>query len=99
MVHSCRSILVNVAGVRQGSVLVPSLFVLQNTDFFSIMKNNLIGYADDFNLLSVEPSPGVSVAIAESLNSDLDEVSGWCDLGGIKLNASKTMIVSRSCTI
>ena len=44
---------------------------------------------------------GVRVAVAESLIRDLGRVSEWCDLWGMKLNASKTktMIVSRSRTM
>ena len=44
---------------------------------------------------------GLRVAVAESLSRDLMKVNEWCDLWGIKLNASKTktMIVSRSCTM
>ena len=34
--------------------------------------------------------PGVRVAVAESLIRDLGRVSEWCDLWGMKLNASKT---------
>ena len=47
------------------------------------------------------PFPGLRVAVAESLSSDLVKVSEWCDLWGMKLNASKTktMIVSRSRTM
>ena len=47
------------------------------------------------------PSPGARVAVAESLIRDLGRVSEWCDLWGMKLNATKTktMIVSRSCTM
>ena len=39
--------------------------------------------------------------VAESLNRDLVRVSAWCDLWGMKLNASKTktMIVCRSRTM
>ena len=35
------------------------------------------------------------------MNRDLNRVSGWCDLWGMKLNASKTktMIVSMSRTV
>ena len=46
-------------------------------------------------------SPGVRVAVAESLSRDLMKVSELCDLWGMKLNASKTktMIVSRSRTM
>ena len=66
------------------------------------MENKLIGYADDYRtLMAVVPSPGVRVAVAESLIRDLGRVSEWCDLWGMKLNASKTktMLVSRSRTM
>ena len=45
----------------------------------------------------VVPSPGVRVAVAESLIRGLGRVSEWCDIWVMKLNASKTktMIVSR----
>ena len=47
------------------------------------------------------PSPGLRVEVADSLSRDLVKVNEWCDLWGIKLNASetKTMIVSRSRTM
>ena len=65
------------------------------------MENKVIGYADDSTLIAVVPFPGVRVAVVESLSGDLMKVSEWCDLWGIKLNASKTktMIVPRSCTM
>ena len=47
---------------------------------FSILENELIGYANDFTLMAVEPSPGVRVTVAESLIRDLVKVSEWCDL-------------------
>ena len=65
------------------------------------MENKLIGYADDSTLIAVVPSPGVRVAVAESLSRDLMKVREWCDHCAMKLNASKTktMIVSWSCTM
>ena len=47
------------------------------------------------------PSPGERVAVSESMNRDLNRVSVRCNLWEMKLNASKTktMIVSRSCTV
>ena len=65
------------------------------------MENKLIGYADHSNLMAVVPSAGARVAVAESLIRDLGMVSEWCDLWGMKLNASKTktMIVSKSRTM
>ena len=51
--------------------------------------------------MAVVPSPGIRVAVAESLIHDLGRVCEWCDLWGMKLNASKTktMLVSRSRTM
>ena len=78
------------------------LFLLYTSELFSILENKLIGYADDSTLMAVVPSLGTrGVAAAESLICDLGRVSEWCDLWGMKLNASKTktMIVLRFCTI
>ena len=51
--------------------------------------------------MAIVPSPSVRVVVAESLIFDLGRVSEWCDLWGMKLNATKTktIIVSRSRTI
>ena len=98
----CRSKLINVvSGVLQGSVLRPQLFLLFTAELFSIVENKLFGYADYSTLVDVVPSPGENVAVSESMNRDLNTVSVWCNLLGMKLNASKTktMIVSRSRTV
>ena len=85
----------------QGSVLGPLLFLLYTSELFSILENKLIGSAEDSTLMAVVPSPGVRVAVEESLIRDLGRVSEWCDLWGMKLNATKTktMIISRSRTV
>ena len=82
----------------QGSVLGPLLFLRYTLEIFSILENNLTGYADDSTLKAVVPSQDVRVAVSESLIRDLGRVSEWCDLWGMKSDASKTktMIVSRS---
>ena len=79
----------------------PLLILLYTSELFSILENRLIGYADDSTLMAVVLSPGVRVTIAESLIRDLGRVTEWCDVCGMKLNASKTktMIVCRSPTI
>ena len=98
MVDGCRSKLVNVvSGVPQGTVLGPLLFLLYTSELFSILENRLIAYADNSTLIAGVPSTGLRVAVAESLCRDLVKVGAWCDLWGMKLNASKTktMILSR----
>ena len=102
MVDGCRSKLVDVvSGVPQGSVLDPLLFLLYTSELYSILENKLIGYADDSTLMAVVPLLGVRVTVAESLIRDLGRVSEWCNLWGMKLNATKTKttIVSRSRTM
>ena len=81
----------------QGSILGPFLFLLYNAKLFPILENKLISYADDSTLIAVVPPPGVRVTVAESLIRDLDRVSEWCDLWGMKLTESKTktLMVSR----
>ena len=61
----------------------PLLFILYTAELFSILENKLIGYANDSNLMAVVPSPGVRVAVAESLIRDLGRVREWCDLWGM----------------
>ena len=60
MVDGYQSKLVNVvSGVQQGSVLGQLLFFLYTSELFSILENNLLGYADDSTLMAVVPSTGV----------------------------------------
>ena len=76
VVDGCRSKLVNVvSGVPQRSVLGPKLFLLYTADLFSIVENNLYGYADGSTLVAVVLSLGERVAVSESMNRDLNRVS------------------------
>ena len=91
IVDGCKRKQVNVvSGVPQGGVLCHLLFLLYTSELFSILENKLIGDVDNYTLTAVVPSPSVWVTVAESLSRDLVKVSEWCDLWGIKFNASKT---------
>ena len=79
MVGGCPSKLVNVVSrVPQVSVLGQLLFLLCASELFSILEYKLIGYADDYTLMAVVPSPGVRVTVEESLICDFGRVSEWC---------------------
>ena len=65
---------------RRDCVLGQLLFLLYISEVFSILENNLIGYA---TLMAIVPSPGVRVTVAESLIRDLGRVSELCDLWGM----------------
>ena len=78
---SSQSKLVNVVSVvTQGCGLSQLLFLLYTSELFSILKNKLIGYADDSTLMAVVPYPDVRVSAAEFLIRDLGRVSEWFDL-------------------
>ena len=58
------------------------LFLLYTSELFYILENKLIGYADDSTLMSVEPSPGVRVSVAESPILDLAGLVNGMTFGG-----------------
>ena len=87
--------------IASGSVLGPKLFLLYTAELFCIVENKLYGYADHSSLVAVMPSPGEIVAVSQSMNRDLNRISMWCNLWGMKLNEceTKTIIVSRPRTV
>ena len=99
VVDGSRCKLVNmVSGVPHRSILSPQLYIME---LFSVVENKLYGYADDSTLVAVVPSPAEIMVVTESMNRDLNRVIVWYDQWRMKLNAgeTKTMIVSRSCTV
>ena len=56
------------------------LFLLHTSVHFLILENKDIGHVDDSTLIAVVPSSVVRVAIAESPNHFVGQISYWCDL-------------------
>ena len=85
---SCSTI---ACGVPQGSVLGPLFFILYVNDIQHVIKNSKVQlYADD----TVIHTSGVTAkAAAESLQSDLDSFSRWCNSNKLSLNVSKTKLM------
>ena len=93
------------AGVPQGSVLGPILFLVFINDLFDSVNNNLDVFADDSTLWAVVPlaktdKPAQVAAkrarVAESLNADLRAIESWARKWLVTYNDTKTELVTIS---
>ena len=82
------------AGVPQGSVLGPLLFLIYINDIVNVVRSPIRLFADDTTLFITVDDPAVASA---SLNSDLQEVERWSQQWLVVFNPFKTksMIISR----
>ena len=81
------------AGVPQGSVLGPLLFLIYINDITKNLQSNCFLFADDSSLFQIVSDPH-STSI--SLNRDLEEIESWSRDWLVTINAEKTESITFS---
>ena len=82
------------AGVPQGSILGPLLFLIFINDIVKCIGASIRLFADDTSLYIIVDLPDQAAII---LNTDLKTISDWANSWLVAFNASKTLSIIFSC--
>ena len=83
------------AGVPQGAILGPLLFLIYVNDFGDKLENESYLFADDSTLLKLYRPCDENLAV-ESINKDLSISSKWGDTWKLAFNANKSIAINFS---
>ena len=84
------------AGVPQGSVLGPTMFLIFIRDMADEVTGDLAFYADDCTLHRIVTSKGDRATAADILNYDLRNLKRWADTWCAMFNPTKTRVLTIS---
>ena len=79
------------AGVPQGSVLGPLLFLIYINDITVGLESTIKLFADDTSISKSEKNPDTR---ATTLNADLEKIASWAKKWKINFNATKTELLT-----
>ena len=79
-------------GVQQGSILGPLMFLVFVNDLPDMVDNCTVNlYADDTTIYYSNKDPKL---VQSTINSDLESIVSWIEMNGLKMNVSKTQMMT-----